>query len=699
MSELATAYVQLVPTATGMKDKIAKELGGEASAAGKSAGEAAGNTMGGALGSTLKKAVVALGIGKIIKDSLDAGGALQQSFGGLETIYGDAAKQAKVYAAEAVQAGISANDYAEQAVSFGASLKQAFGGDTKAAMESANTAIMDMADNSAKMGTDISAIQNAYQGFAKQNYTMLDNLKLGYGGTKTEMERLLADAEKLSGVKYDINNLGDVYDAIHVIQGELGLTGVAAAEASGTFTGSLASMKAAAQNLLGNLALGEDITPSLMALQKSVFSFLENNLFPMVGNIIEQAPYAMEAVINLGNMIIDSIANQAPESVNAGMGLIGGLIEGIFEQLPYVIESFANLGKAMIDALIAYDWIGGAREFVSTLADNFEIAGGEILGTDGAGLIRALVQGIISSTGELLSQANVILQEFSAAITSDLPTVLNAGIDILTEIINGILESLPQLIVSAGDILNTLLDAILTQLPVLLDAGINIIMSLVDGIINNLPQIAVAATQIMMNLQTTLIQHYPEILQKGFELLGKLAAGMLKAYPQVIKAMFEVLKQLVYEVKKVNWLELGVNIIKGIAKGIRSAAGEIWSALKSAISSSWNNAKDFLKIGSPSKLFEESIGEMIPQGMAIGIDKDSDYVTRAMQDLAADTVNVSKDLTYFNEPGSQAATSTNSVSINNNIVIEGADKDPRELAEEISYYLNADMERLAGAWA
>ena len=307
MSELATAYVQLVPTATGMKDKIAKELGPEADAAAKSAGNSAGGALGSSLGSAFKKVVVALGLGKIVKDALDAGGALQQSFGGLETLYGDAAKQAKVYASEAVKAGISANNYAEQAVSFGASLKQAFGGDTVKAMESANTAILDMADNSAKMGTDISSIQNAYQGFAKQNYTMLDNLKLGYGGTKTEMERLLADAEKLSGVKYDINNLGDVYSAIHVIQDELGLTGVAAAEAEGTFTGSFATMKAAAQNLLANLALGEDIKPSLDILQQSVITFLTNNLFPMVGNILKAAPDILagltELLVNMLNML------------------------------------------------------------------------------------------------------------------------------------------------------------------------------------------------------------------------------------------------------------------------------------------------------------------------------------------------------------------------------------------------------------
>ena len=217
MPDVATAYVQVVPTTKGIKEALTNEISGSGDAGGIK------------IGSAIKKAIVAAGIGaaltKVVSTALSAGGDLQQSFGGLDTIYGDASEAAKQYASEAAKAGISANSYAEQAVSFGASLKAAFGGDTIKAAEAANTAILDMADNSAKMGTDISAIQSAYQGFAKQNYTMLDNLKLGYGGTKTEMERLLADAQKLSGIKYDINNLGDVYEAIHVIQGELGLTG------------------------------------------------------------------------------------------------------------------------------------------------------------------------------------------------------------------------------------------------------------------------------------------------------------------------------------------------------------------------------------------------------------------------------------------------------------------------------------------
>ena len=285
-TELGKAYVQIVPSAEGIKGSITKVLGGESAEAGTKSGESIGTSLVG----KLKGSIAAAGIGAAVKTALDAGGALQQSFGGLDTLYENASGAAKKYAAEAAAAGISANSYAEQAVSFGAALKQSFGGDVAKAAEAANQAILDMTDNSAKMGTDIGLIQNAYQGFAKGNYTMLDNLKLGYGGTKQEMERLLADAEKLSGKKYDISSFGDIAEAIHVVQENLHIAGVAADEAKTTFTGSFGAMKAAAENLMANMTLGEDVKPALTQLVTSTGDFLFGNLIPMVGNLVMAIP-------------------------------------------------------------------------------------------------------------------------------------------------------------------------------------------------------------------------------------------------------------------------------------------------------------------------------------------------------------------------------------------------------------------------
>ena len=394
-TNLGTAYVQIVPSAQGIKGSIASVLDPEA--------QAAGTSIGGKLGAFAKKALIGAGVGamavKGVKMAMEEGAKLQQSYlGGVDTLYGEAAEQVRGYAREAAQAGISMNTYSEQAVSFGASLKQAYGGDVKKAAEAANVAIMDMADNSAKMGTDIESVQMAYQGFAKQNYTMLDNLKLGYGGTKTEMERLLADAEELTGVHYDIDNLGDVYDAIHVIQGDLGLTGVAAEEASETFSGSFNAMKASAENLLGSIALGENVGPAMQQMMGSVSNFIFKNLLPMLGTIIQSLPsaiigFAQQAIpqliagaSNLLHTITSAIKAQAdgitgqkvsewakttiPKLISAAGSLIKQFAGALIRNLPSIVASIAKIGAAIVKGLGSALW-GKVSAAAKTIKDKF----------------------------------------------------------------------------------------------------------------------------------------------------------------------------------------------------------------------------------------------------------------------------------------------------------------------------------------
>ena len=345
MADLGSAYVNIVPKAPGIGSNIEQVLGGGEAAEGA---EKAGKS----LGQRLLGGIAALGIGSavvgVIKSSFEAGAALEQSFGGLETIYGDAAEAAQAYAMQAAAAGISANDYAEQAVSFGAALKQAFGGDTAAAADAANTAIMDMADNAAKMGTDIGALQSAYQGFAKQNYTMLDNLKLGYGGTREEMLRLLADAQAITGVEYNIDNLGDVYEAIHVIQGELGLTGVAAAEASSTFSGSFNAMKASWENVMGALTTGYGLEEAMENLSGSVTAFA-NNVLRMFG---ELAPKIPGLITGLADVVIDN----APEFIASGVELIVQLAVGLINAVPKLVDRIPEIFRRVKAAFSQVDW-------------------------------------------------------------------------------------------------------------------------------------------------------------------------------------------------------------------------------------------------------------------------------------------------------------------------------------------------------
>ena len=344
MPDLGNAYVNIVPRAPGIKSALEEILGDNMPNP-----EKTGESFGKKLLNSIAKIGIGAAIGKTIKDSFEVGGNLQQSFGGLETIYGEAAEQAKAFAMQAAEAGISANSYAEQAVSFGAALKAAYGGDTTAAMQAANVAILDMADNAAKMGTPLESIQTAYQGFAKQNYTMLDNLKLGYGGTKQEMERLLADAQALTGVKYDISNLGDVYDAIHVIQGELGLTGVAAAEAETTLTGSMGAVKASWENVMGALTTGEGLDIAMQNLTKSVGSFADNVLI-MLTNLGPQLP---TLIMGLANVIL---AN-APSFLATGVELIANMAIGLAQGSPQLIGKIPEIISAVFNAFGQVNWL------------------------------------------------------------------------------------------------------------------------------------------------------------------------------------------------------------------------------------------------------------------------------------------------------------------------------------------------------
>lgn len=362
-TEIAQAYVQLIPSARGITGKIQSILDPEASAAGQSAGQSLGSS----LVSVMTKVIAAAGIGKAFSAAISEGAALQQSLGGIETLFKGSADKVKGYANEAYKTtGLSANAYMENVTGFSASLLQSLGGDTNKAAETANMAMIDMSDNANKMGTSMESIQMAYQGFAKQNYTMLDNLKLGYGGTKQEMERLLNDAQKLTGVKYDINNLSDVYSAIHAIQENLDITGTTAREAATTFTGSFESMKAAAQNVLGKLALGEDILPSLHALLKTTSTFLFDNFLPMVGNIFSGLGLVLtEGISQIASQLFGDAFGSA---VYSQLSRVTGIFQTFFDMI------FGSLSKQdNIDILTMLGFSEGAANQIVNIADNIRV--------------------------------------------------------------------------------------------------------------------------------------------------------------------------------------------------------------------------------------------------------------------------------------------------------------------------------------
>ena len=432
-TELGKAYVQIIPSARGITGMIQKEMSGEVASAGASSGKSLGSNLIGAL----KGAIAAAGIGKAIGAALSEGAALQQSLGGIDTLFKASAEKVKGFANEAYKTtGLSANAYMENVTGFSASLLQSLGGDTDKAADIANMAMIDMSDNANKMGTSMDSIQVAYQGFAKQNYTMLDNLKLGYGGTKQEMQRLLADAEKLTGVKYDINNLSDVYQAIHAIQENLDITGTTAKEAASTFSGSFESMKAAAQNVLGKLALGENILPSLQALAETTSTFLFNNFFPMIGNIMSGLGVVLSEGIStiatklfgedFGNavftqlsrvsgifqtffdMIFGSLSREDNIDILEALGFSEGAATQIVNIAENIRETFVNIGSAIGDIL------GITGEFVSELLG---IKDGE-QGVNLLGVAFEAVTGFLREASGVLKDFTGWLKESPAVVAS-----------------------------------------------------------------------------------------------------------------------------------------------------------------------------------------------------------------------------------------------------------------------------------------
>lgn len=362
--ELAKAYVQIVPSMDGAKTKIAQLFPDDV---GEEAGEEAGSNFGRSLLTAFAAFKVADKLGDIVKSAFTEGAALEQSIGGIETLFKDSAGKVEQYAANAFKtAGVSANEYMENVTSFSASLITSLGGDTAKAAEAANTAMVDMSDNANKMGTNIADVQNAYQGFAKQNYTMLDNLKLGYGGTKTEMERLLADAEKISGIKYDISNLSDVYAAVHVIQGELDITGTTAKEAATTFSGSFGSMKAAAANLLGTLTNGGDTAKALDDLDESAGNFADN--------LLRMGRQGVNQLEKLGDVLENNVA----EKLGVNRAAITGINTAVKSLIVTVVSG--KILKTVNDTNITLDLIKSKISGIGSAASAVFNSGASTIG-------------------------------------------------------------------------------------------------------------------------------------------------------------------------------------------------------------------------------------------------------------------------------------------------------------------------------
>lgn len=598
-TELGQAFVQIMPSAKGISGAIRQQLDPEADAAGSSAGE----SLGGKFVSVLKGVIATAAIGKFFQASLMEGADLQQSLGGVETLFKGSADKVKKYADEAYKtAGLSANDYMENVTSFSASLLQSVSGDTEKAADQANMAMVDMSDNANKMGTNMGDIQNAYQGFAKQNYTMLDNLKLGYGGTKEEMQRLLTDAQKLTGVKYDINNLSDVYSAIHAVQGELGITGTTAKEAAQTFSGSFDAMKSAASNVLGKLSLGMNIQPELNALAQTVSTFLFQNFFPMVGNILSGLPGA----------IMTFVSQAAPYFIQAGSQMLTQLSGGITTGMPGFIASFQTI-------------ITGILTWVTTNLPVF-------LST-GVSILTNIANGILASLPQLILTAGSLINTFVTFLMTNIPVLLESGKNLLLNLISGIITNLPAIGASAIQAVSQFIDTIVQNYPRYIATGWQILMSLVNGILERLPSLISTAFSLAGQFIGMLISKLPDIISTGGEMLLSLIGGLISSIPGLIGAIGKIAGTILGELGKIDLLAVGRDIIKGLWNGISDMAGWIQDKIAGFGKGVLNSLKSFFGIKSPSRLMRDEIGRYLAEGVGVGIDRYSDLAYAAMDTL------------------------------------------------------------------
>lgn len=574
-TELAKAYVQIIPTTKGIKSEIGKELGEEVENAGDEAGKKGGENAGVSFAKKMLKIVAAAEIGKKvvegIKASVEAGAALEQSIGGIETLFKESSDTMIQYANNAFRTcGLSANDYMETTTSFAASMLSSVGGDTAKAAELSNNALIAMSDNANKMGTNMQDIQNAYQGFAKQNYTMLDNLKLGYGGTKEEMQRLLSDANKLNKQQgiitdYSIDSFADITEAIQVVQDNLGITGTTALEAASTLSGSFGTMQAAWTNFIAKLSVGnqDQVNQAMMDLASSASTFLFQNLIPAIGRIITQLPSA------IGTFITTAI--------------------------PLLIEN-------------------------------------------GKQIISNIIQGWQENKGRWKDTVNNFLDNAIEWIETSLPQILAEGIASVEEFIAGWGQGDGHMMATVGELIGKILTVIIKAVPQILAAGVLIVGKLAVGFIQNIPYFLTQIGTLLGQMISTIASNFPKLVSSGGAMLLKIIAGFINGITNIPSAVKKAVDSFKSNFRDVDWGELGTNIIKGIVNGITGGIGKLVTAAKNVAKNALDAAKEALGIHSPSRVFELEVGKMIDLGLAAGIERNLKPVQTSMKVLSMETV-------------------------------------------------------------
>jgi phage-related protein len=549
----------------------------------------------------------------------------EQLTGGVETLFKNSSDKVMEYANNAYKAaGMSANEYMNTITGFAASLLQGLGGDTEKAAKIGNMAVEDMADNANKMGTSIELIQNAYQGFAKQNYTMLDNLKLGFGGTKEEMQRLLQEASKISGIKYDISNFSDIIEAIHVIQNEMGITGTTAKEAASTIEGSLSMTKSAWTNLLTG-----------MADDNADFDKLVDNLVNSVGTLGENLLPRIEIAINgIGKLIdklLPSIINKIPElissilpgMVQAGINVTSSLVNGIVESLPMLLEiglqALTTLGKGITKNLPTL--IPTIVNLMVSMCDMI-IENLPLIVDVAIDIILALVQGLVSALPTLIAEVPRIINSFANAIYNALPQILMAGVQIIGMLIKGLIQSIPTLVANIPQIIMAIVNVF--TLMNWASIGKNLITGIGNGIksmVSNIGTVAKFTAESVVNGIKGIFTSGGSI---GRNLISWVTNGISSSVGNLVQAAKNVAISAIQGLKNIlSWdsaASIGKNLIQGLWNGISNMGGWIMDKIGGFASNIIGGIKDFFGIHSPSRVMRDLIGTNIVKGIGVGID-------------------------------------------------------------------------------
>lgn len=631
--------------------------------------------------------IASASIGALTKVSIDSYAEFEQLTGGVETLFKDSADTIFQYSQEAYKtAGLSANEYMSTIVGFSASLIQSLGGDTVKASEIGNQAILDMSDNANKMGTSMEMIQNAYQGFAKQNYTMLDNLKLGYGGTKEEMERLLADASKLSGIEYKISNFSDIIEAIHVIQTELDITGTTAKEASTTIEGSFNSMKSAWSNLMTAFADDNaDFDKVFNELMNSAMTF-GDNIIPRIETVLTRVGDSLPKIINA---IVGVTLTLAPQLLDSGVKAVGSLFDGLMKGLPQLINAGVDIIKTIIDSITTAlpNIISSASEIMGTLI-NAIIETLPMLLQLGFDVLLALADGIIEALPTLVPTVLELIVTICDKILENLPLILNAGMELLIALTEGIVNSLPILIQDVPRIINTFMDVITQNLPKIIETGVTIIVMLIKGLIDsipliveNLPQIIMAIINVftmvqwasigksiisnigqgIMNMKGNIVSQAKTIAENvmttiknlfsGGGSLGKnfitnISSGIKGMVGNVVSTARNMASNVLNTIKNTfsweNMTNIGKNLVEGIWNGISNVTGWIISKIGGFTNTVLKSIKGFFGIHSPSRVMANEVGKFLPQGIAVGFEKELPEANEEIEKSLSTTVDVTK---------------------------------------------------------